>query len=107
MTDNIEITVRQNVNGQDNIETYSMTYEQFGMILPILKECERKEMPDIGFPFLTGLLGATQQKKNTIFYDVSKMPSGMSEDHILGVYARYGIVFFDGTKEKGKNCGNE
>ena len=105
----MEDTIKVKVNENGQWTEYSLPYEEFAYIQPILERCKEKRVvnfdpndPEQSMEMFNRIFmpfGAAQQNgRKGIIYNLNEKPEDMSRQEIEGVYQRTGILYIRSKK---------
>ena len=106
-----EDTIKVKVNENGQWTEYSLPYEEFAYIQPILERCKEKRVVNfdpndpeqsmelIGRIFMP--FGQAQQNgRKGVIYNLQEKPHGMSREQVEEIYQRTGILYIDSMTTK-------
>lgn len=105
----MEDTIKVKVNENGQWTEYSLTYEEFSLISPILEQCKNKRVVNFDpndpeqtaemFGRLFMPFGMAQQNgRKGIIYNLNELPDEMTKEQVEDTYQRKNILYIRSKK---------
>lgn len=112
----IEDTIKVKVNENGQWTEYSLSYEDFAIIQPVLERCKDKRVvnydpndPEQSAEMLSRIFmpfsPASQNCKKGIIYNLKEKPHDMTREQVEDIYQRKGILYIESRETKTQPIG--
>ena len=107
----IEDTIKVKVNENGQWTEYSLSYEDFALIQPVLERCNDKRVvnydpndPEQSAEMLSRIFlpfsPANHNCKKGIIYNLKEKPHDMTREQVEDIYQRKGILYIESRETK-------
>lgn len=111
-----EDTIKVKVNENGQWTEYSLSYEDFALIQPVLERCNDKRVvnydpndPEHSAELIERILmpfsPANQNCKKGIIYNLKEKPHDMTREQVEDIYQRKGILYIESLETKTQPIG--